>query len=446
MSGSLLIRGASIVSSEGIQKSDIYIEEGCIVEVGDRLSCSAQRTIDAHGLHVFYGVMDPQVHFRESGYESLEERNQLAETIFSGSCSAVKGGVTSFLDMPNTRPVAVTMEAIEQKHRVASQTSLAHYGFFLGASQGYLDELEKKGVVCGIKVFMGSSTGDLLVDDIETLEAVFKRGRRLIAVHAEDNQILTEAKKKYENSYSFDDHRYARPASAALKATQLACRLADKYQRRLHILHMTTKDEVLFLRDYKRSFISAEVCPQHLLCYAPDVYLRQGGYAQMNPPIRDVSHMNELRSGLLDGVIHCIASDHAPHHRDKKSAPYGRVPSGMPGVELIFPLMLDASYRGLFRVEQVAQWMCEMPYSLYGVLGKGWVRPGYDADLVFVDLNKSFRVDDFKVQTQCQWSLFHGESLYGCPEMTIVKGRVVCDSGDIDTSVRGEALRFLGEE
>jgi dihydroorotase len=290
---------------------------------------------------------------------------------------------------------------------------------------------------------MGSSTGNLLVNDVEALDNIFGNGHRLIAVHAEDDGIINAAKEIYKNSNDFGHHPMVRPPEAALKATRLAVELSIKYQRRLHILHLTTSHEVDYLRNHKsKAPISTEVCPQHFLLSAPQIYSKLGAYAQMNPPIRDRSHAEALWQGLKDGIIDCIATDHAPHTHEEKANPFGSAPSGMPGVETSLPLMLDRAHRGFCTIEDVVKWMCEKPVSLYQVKNKGFIREGYDADLVLVDLKKTKTIENGKLFTKVNWSPFNGWTTTGWPLKTIVNGEIVFDDGQIISGIYGKEIQI----
>jgi dihydroorotase len=345
--------------------------------------------------------------------------------------------------MPNTKPSITTINAMKEKKKMAADKCVVNYNFFIGATEDNLDELNGAENVCGIKIFMGSSTGDLLVSDPVALDHIFGNGSRLIAVHAEDDEIINAAKEKYRDSRNFNDHQFVRPPEAALKATQLAVALSIKYQRRLHILHLTTRDEVRFLKQEKnKGPISVEVCPQHFLLNAPQVYENLGSYAQMNPPLRDIEHSRALWQGLTSGIIDCIATDHAPHTHEEKAAAFGHAPSGMPGVETSLPLMLDRVNKGLCSLENVALWMCEKPIELYKVKNKGRIEPGFDADLVLVDMDMIRTIENGKLFTKVNWSPYHGWTTQGWPVRTIVGGKSVYLDGEVNDSIRGSEIQI----
>jgi dihydroorotase len=434
MSTPILIKNARCVSSNGIVQQDVLIKDGKIAHLGQIKDSLAEKLIDGTHLYLLPGALDPQVHFRDPGLTHKED-------LRTGSMAAAAGGVTSFFDMPNTKPSTITIDAMAERKKAAAEKCVVNYNFFIGATNTNLDVLNKVENVPGIKIFMGSSTGDLLVSDTKDLETIFGNGSRLIAVHAEDDEIINAAKEIYKNSTDFNHHQFVRPADAALKATTLAVELSIKYQRRLHILHMTTLDEVRYLEIQKsKAPISAEVCPQHFLLSAPYVYEKLGAYAQMNPPIRDNHHGEALWSGLVRGVIDCIATDHAPHTHAEKAKPFGQAPSGMPGVETSLPMLLDRANRGLCKLEDVVKWMCEKPVELYKVMNKGHIREGYDADLVLVDMAKKRKIENGKLWTKVNWSPFHGWTTQGWPVITFVNGNIVFQDGEIDESVKGREI------
>ncbi len=436
MKAPILIKNARCVSSQGIVQQDVLIEDGKIAQLGQINTELAGEIIDASNLFLLPGVLDPQVHFRDPGLTWKED-------LRTGSMAAAAGGVTSFFDMPNTKPSTITSAAMAERKRGAAEKCVVNYNFFIGATDANLQELNAVKNVPGIKIFMGSSTGDLLVSDVQDLDHIFGHGSRLIAVHAEDDDIINAAREIYKNSKDFNHHQFVRPPDAALKSTTLAVELAIKYQRRLHILHLTTKDEVQYLEIQKgKAPISAEVCPQHFLLSAPFVYKKLGAYAQMNPPIRNMEHGEALWNGLVNGVIDCIATDHAPHTHEEKAQSFGKAPSGMPGVETSLPLMLDRANRGMCTLENVVNWMCEKPVELYQVKNKGFIRDGFDADLVLVDMQKQKMIENGKLFTKVNWSPFNGWTTQGWPVTTIVNGHIVFQDGGIDESVKGQEIQI----
>ncbi|GET38357.1 dihydroorotase [Microseira wollei] len=432
---SLLIRHARILLPDaGYLVGDVLVRSRTIVEVAREVSATADKEIDAKGLTLLPGVIDPQVHFREPGLEHKED-------LFTASCACAKGGVTSFLEMPNTRPLTTTQAALDDKLQRASQKSLVNYGFFIGATAENLPDLVEANPTCGIKIFMGSMHGALLVDRETALEAIFANGKRLIAVHAEDQARINQRRQEFAGISEPAIHSQIQDNQAALNATKLALELSKKYQRRLHILHMSTAEEAELMRRDKPLWVTCEVTPQHLLLNT-DAYEKIGTLAQMNPPLRS-HHDNEvLWQALLDGVIDFIATDHAPHTLEEKAQPYPNSPSGMPGVETSLPLMLTQAMQGKCTVAQVANWMSTAVAKGYGIPKKGAIAVGYDADLVLVDLNNYRPVLREELQTKCGWSPFEGWNLTGWPVYTIVGGQVVYERGKLNTEVRGQALTF----
>jgi dihydroorotase len=436
-SKSLLIRHARIILPNGeAMIGDVLTRDRQIVEVAPEISQTELATeIDAQGLTLLPGVIDPQVHFREPGLEHKED-------LFTASCACAKGGVTSFLEMPNTRPLTTTQQALDDKLERASQKCLVNYGFFVGATAENLPDLLLAKPTPGIKIFMGSMHGQLLVDGETALEAIFAKGSRLIAVHAEDQARINQRRQEFANIHDVAVHSQIQDNQAALLATQLALKLSKKYQRRLHILHLSTAEEAELLRQDKPSWVTAEVTPQHLLLNT-NAYAQIGTLAQMNPPLRSPHDNQVLWQALKDGVIDFIATDHAPHTLEEKAQEYPNTPSGMPGVETSLALMLTAAMEGKCTVPQVVNWMSKAVAVAYGIPNKGAIAPGYDADLVLVDLNTYRPVRREELLTKCGWSPFEGWNLTGWAVTTIVGGEIVYDKGQVNTQVRGQALNFV---
>ena len=432
---SLLIRGARVLLPNGeFLVGDVEICEGKILRVAPSIAAVGDREIMAKGLTLLPGVIDPQVHFREPGLEHKED-------LFTASCACAKGGVTSFLEMPNTRPLTTTQAALDDKLSRAAEKCLVNYGFFIGATAEKLPDLLSANPTPGIKVFMGSMHGQLLVDGEATLEAIFAAGDRLIAVHAEDQARINQRRQEFAGMDDVAVHSQIQDNQAALLATQLALKLSNKYQRRLHILHLSTGEEAELLRQEKPSWVTAEVTPQHLLLNT-SAYEKIGSLAQMNPPLRAPRDNEILWQALLDGVIDFIATDHAPHTLAEKAQDYPNTPSGMPGVETSLPLMLTQAVQGRCTVAQVANWMSAAVAKAYKIPNKGKIAPGFDADLVLVDLDNYRLVVREEMVTKCGWSPFEGWNLTGWPVVTVVGGKVVFEKGKLDTTVRGEALTF----
>lgn len=435
---SLIIRHAQILLPNGeFMLGDVQVQDGAIVQVNSEILSFAESPaieIDADGLTLLPGAIDPQVHFREPGLEYKED-------LFTASCACARGGVTSFLEMPNTRPLTITQATLDDKLQRAAQKSLVNYGFFIGATAEVLPDLLEATPAAGIKIFMGSMHGPLLVDQDELLEKIFSQGTRLIAVHAEDQARIAQRRQQFAGITDPAIHSTIQDNQAALNATQLALRLSQKYQRRLHILHMSTAEEAELLRQNKPAWVTAEVTPQHLLLNT-SAYEKIGTLAQMNPPLRSPHDNEVLWQALLDGVIDFIATDHAPHTLEEKAQTYPNSPSGMPGVETSLALMLTQAKAGRCTVAQVAHWMSTAVANAYGIPNKGAIAPGYDADLVLVDLNTYHPVRREELVTKCKWSPFEGWDLTGWAVYTIVGGKVAYERGTLHTDVRGQALKF----
>lgn len=431
----LLIKNARIAQVDGTTlEGDLLCTNGIIERIDNNIDVDADETLDARGLLLLPGVIDPQVHFREPGKEYKED-------LGSGSRAAVRGGVTSFLEMPNTDPPTISQKALDQKLKLASEKSVANFGFFIGATPNNLDAINQVSPVCGIKIFMGSSTGDLLVKNQKDLDRIFASGNRLIAVHAEDEDRIQSRRKQFKDRTDPAAHSVIRDNQCALEATERALELSTKYERRLHILHLSTQEEVTRLRRDKPAWVTAEVIPNHLLLNVSD-YEKQGALVQMNPPIRERVDNDALWAGLKDGIIDFIATDHAPHTLDEKRQPYPRTPSGMPGVETSLPLMLTQMKQGHCTLADIQKWMCYGPAKAYGIPRKGRIVEGWDADLTLVDLDNVLPVRNEDVFSRAGWSPYAGWQLTGWPQVTVVGGQVVYDHGNIRENIRGQALTF----
>lgn len=432
----LLIRHARILLPDGeFLQGDVQIENRQIVRVAPTISTDAvDQEIDANGLTLLPGAIDPQVHFREPGLEYKED-------LTTATRACARGGITSFLEMPNTKPLTTTQEVLTAKLQLASQKCLVNYGFFIGATAENLPDLQTAHPTPGIKIFMGSMHGALLVDQEAALENIFATGTRLIAVHAEDQNRIRQRRELFAGATDPAVHSQIQDNQAALNATQLALKLSKKYRRRLHILHLSTGEEANLLRQDKPAWVTAEVTPQHLLLNT-DAYATIGTLAQMNPPLRSSLDNQILWQALLDGVIDFIATDHAPHTLEEKAQSYPNTPSGMPGVETSLALMLTQAMQNRCTIAQVSHWMSTAVAQAYGIPQKGSIAPGYDADLILVDLDHYYPVRREDLQTKCGWSPFEGWNLTGWTQMTIVGGQVVYDRGKFYSEVRGQALTF----
>jgi dihydroorotase len=432
----LVIRGGMVVSHDGIAAADIGVRDGRIAAIGDIRVGSAAEEISAAGLHVLPGVIDTQVHFREPG---LEHKEDLA----TGTAAAALGGVTTVFEMPNTKPSTSTAEAIADKVRRARGRAHTDFAFFVGATGDNtldLPRLERLPGCCGVKIFMGASTGDLLVDDDARLGEILRNGTRRVAVHAEDEPRLRERKSIVASGGGAELHPQWRDAESARLATERLLRLARQYGRRVHVLHVTTADEMPLLAQH-RDIATVEVTPQHLTLAAPECYERLGTFAQMNPPIREGRHRDGLWAALRAGIVDVIGSDHAPHTREEKAKPYPNSPSGMPGVQTLVPLMLDHVNAGRLSLLRLMDLTSAGPARIYGIAAKGRIALGYDADFTLVDLKRKQKIEESWLASRCGWSPFTGVTVTGWPIATIVRGQFAMRDGVLQPP-RGAAVRF----
>ncbi|HEX5957292.1 MAG TPA: dihydroorotase [Hyphomicrobiaceae bacterium] len=432
----LLLRGGTVVNHDGRAVRDVGIRGGRIAGLGDLSGAAAAETIEAKGLHILPGVIDTQVHFREPGLTHKED-------LETGSRAAVMGGVTAVFEMPNTKPLTVTAEALADKVAAARQRMFCDFAFYVGGTRETVDEipaLERLPGSAGIKVFMGSSTGDLLVDDEPSLDRIIACISRRAAFHAEDEARLkgrAELRRRGDPS----SHPVWRDPEAALIATERLVRLAEKHGKRVHVLHVSTAQEMAFLASHK-DWASVEVTPHHLTLAAPECYERLGTYAQMNPPVRGVHHRNALWIGLASGVVDVLGSDHAPHTREEKDHAYPHSHSGMTGVQTLVPIMLDHVNAGRLTLERFVDLTSHGPQRLFGIRGKGRIAVGYDADLTIVDLGRRETITNAWVQSRCGWTPYDGVSVQGWPVGTFVRGRRTMWDGEILGSAGGEPVRF----
>ncbi len=433
---SLLIRHATVVLPTGSQKMSVLVEGSKIAALDVALHTKADEVVDAAGLHLIPGVVDSHVHFREPGLTHKED-------LHTASRACAKGGVTTFLEMPNTKPPATTQERLHEKLALAAEKSLVNYGFYIGATPSNVEELSKASRTPGIKIFIGSSTGDLLVDDQEALERIFAETTLPICAHCEDETIVRQNTARLTaggRSLELADHSRIRDNPAAIVSTRRAMDLAFRHNHRFHVLHVSTADECELFTDH-RNLITAEVCPHHLF-FNTDDYARLGSLVQMNPSIKTAADSRRLWQALLEGRIQAIVTDHAPHTLEEKQQPYPKSPSGLPAVENSLALLLNQVSLGLCTLDQVVHWMCDAPARVWDILNKGRITPGYDADLVLVDLNKSMAIQNESQETKCRWSPWHGTTLTGWPVRTWVMGQEVFRDGKINDAIRGQEATF----
>lgn len=440
----LLIKNGTIVNEGSVFKADIFIENETISKIGANLELNADKVIDASGFHVFPGVIDDQVHFREPG---LTHKG----TIGTESKAAIAGGVTSFIEQPNTVPNAVTQEILEEKYQIASQTSFANYSFMMGGTNDNLDELLKTNPrnVAGIKLFLGSSTGNMLVDNEEVLEKIFSSTKMLIAVHCEDEQTirenLTKAKEQFGEDIPVSQHPIIRSAEACYKSSSKAIELAKKTGARLHIFHISTgKETELFRNDIplEEKLITAEVCVHHLY-FSDEDYAEKGNFIKWNPAVKRASDREKIWEALLDDRIDVIATDHAPHTLEEKSQKYLQAPSGGPLVQHSLITMLEFAKKGKLSLEKVAQKMMHNPAILFKIEKRGFVKEGYFADLALVDLNsEAWTVTKENVLAKCGWSPFEGKEFTTKVISTVLNGQLVMENGKISEQPTGKRLLF----
>jgi len=433
----LLIRGASVVNHDGIGLRDIGVTGGRIAALGGLHAADAGEVIDGTGLTVLPGVIDSQVHFREPGNEHKED-------LETGSRAAVLGGVTAVFEMPNTDPLTVTPEALADKLARAKGRMHCDHAFWVGGTRenaADVPELERLPGAAGIKVFMGSSTGDLLLEDDAGVEEILKRTRRRAAFHSEDEMRLRERRgERREGDPS--SHPVWRDAEAALSSTRRLVAIASRHNASIHVLHISTGEEIDFLKDHK-DVASLEVTPQHLT-FSSDDYARLGTRLQMNPPIREARHRTRIWQGLVDGTADILGSDHAPHTLEEKAEPYPASPSGMPGVQTLLPVMLDHVARGRLSLLRLMDMTSAGPARLFGIRGKGRIAVGYDADFSIVDLGRQVTITDAMMGSRAGWTPYDGYEVAGWPVGTIIRGRRVMWEGEVLAPGLGEPVRFSG--
>lgn len=443
---SLLINNVTIVNENSQFKGSVFIENDTIKEIyteKDSINCKADKVIDGNGKILIPGVIDDQVHFREPGLTHKAE-------IYTEAKAAVAGGVTSFMEMPNTIPQATTIELLEKKYQIAKERSLANYSFYLGATNDNIEEIRKVDPknICGIKVFMGSSTGNMLVDKKESLAAIFSESPVLIATHCEDEKTIKENTRIYKEKYGEDlpikYHPIIRSEEACYKSSSFAVELARKYNSRLHILHLSTEKELdLFdsITASKDKKITAEVCVHHLWFSEKD-YDKYGTRIKWNPAIKKEKDRDALLKGVINNKIDVIATDHAPHTDDEKNNTYFKAPSGGPLVQHSLVAMLELYHQNKISLENIVTKMCHAPADIFQVEKRGYIKKGYKADLVLIDLKDSWDVNKENILSKCKWSPFENQTFKSKVTHTIINGNVVFENGKFDESIKGERLTF----
>ncbi|MCO5234192.1 MAG: dihydroorotase [Chitinophagales bacterium] len=440
---SYLLKGGAIVNEGKIFHSDILIENSFISKIDKNISHPTAEEIKLDGLYILPGVIDDQVHFREPGYTHKAN-------IATEAAAAVAGGTTSFMEMPNTNPPALTQELLQNKYNIASQASLANYSFFMGTSNDNLEEVLKTNPqnVCGVKIFMGSSTGNMLVDNEKTLRNLFSKVELLIAAHCEDEKTvkdnLAEALKQYGENIPANQHPIIRSDIGCYKSTSLAFDLAREYNTRFHVLHISTAIETALMSKEKLSKnkrITSEVCVHHLYFSEKD-YAQLGHLIKCNPAIKFESDREAIWEALLDDRLDIIATDHAPHQWDEKQQVYTKAPSGLPLVQHSLVMMLNFVKQGKISLEKVVEKMSHAPAVCFNIEKRGFIREGFKADLAIVDLNNDWKVQKNNILYKCGWSPLEGKTMHSKVIHTFVSGQLAMYNGQLQTSVRGERLTF----
>ena len=438
-----LIKNANIVNEGKIFVSDVLIENKKIKQISDNIDVVADIEIDATNKHLLPGIIDDQVHFREPGLTHKAN-------IYTESKAAIAGGITSFMEMPNTNPQTLTQDLLEEKFKTGEKNSLANFTFFMGVSNNNLEEVLKTDpkTVGAIKIFMGSSTGDMLVDDSNVLEEIFKKSSMLIAVHCEDEDTIQDniknAKEKYGDEVPISEHPNIRSAEACYKSSSMAVELAKKHNTRLHVFHLSTEKEIKLFDNtlpLSEKRITAEVCIHHLW-FDESKYDEKGTLIKWNPSVKKKSDKDALFQALLDDNLDVIATDHAPHTLEEKSNTYFNAPSGGPLVQHALPAMLEFYKMGKISLQKIVEKMCHNPSILFQIKDRGFVKEGHFADLVLVDLDKSWKVTKENILYKCGWSPFEGEIFSSEVTHTFVNGHLVYEYGCFDESKRGKRLEF----
>ena len=432
---SLIIKNGSCYIDGKLTKTDIGLSGNKIKKIG-KIELNSAKVYDATDKAVLPGIIDTQVHFREPGSTD-------AEDLESGSRAAVLGGVTSLFEMPNTNPPTSNLVEFDKKLQAAKNRMHSNYAFYFGATPDNTDQLAKLKDVegcCGVKLFAGSSTGNLLVDKEADIEKVISSSDRIVSIHSEDEDII-KLRKKFIKKGDVHSHPEWRNVECAMSSTRRVVKIAERYNKKIHVLHITTKEEVDFLAMHKKN-VTFETTPQHLTLYAPDCYEKLGSYAQMNPPLRTKEHYDRLWVAIKNNVVDVLGSDHAPHLKENKDKEYPNSPSGMPGVQTIFPVMLNHVNNGKLTLQQLINLMCENPCKIFGIKNKGFTKEGYDADLTIADMNKEVIIKNEMIASKCGWTPFNNYKVKGFPVGTIVNGNLVMSDGKIIMESKGTPLKF----
>ena len=431
----LIIKNGECYINGKLEYKDIAVKDGKIFKIGENLG-DAKEVYDAKEQIVLPGCIDTQTHFREPGSTDTED-------LHSGSRAAIAGGITAVFEMPNTNPPTSNIKEFQRKLDLAKNRMYCNYAFYFGATADNVNQLAKLNDLegcCGIKLFAGSSTGNLLVADEKDIDKVFQNSSKVVAVHSEDEEILNKNKKLIKNG-DVHSHPVWRSEEAAMSSTRRIVRIAERYNKKAHVLHISTKQEIDFLSQHKGN-ITFEITPQHLTIYAPDCYNKLGTYAQMNPPLRDKSHYDKFWYAVKNNLNDTIGSDHAPHLKINKDKDYPNSPSGMPGVQTLLPVMLHHVNDGKLSLKQLINLVCENPIKIFGIKNKGFIKKEYDADFTIVDMNKDIKVQNKNIESKCGWSPFDGFIFKGSPVATIINGKIKMQNGKILGNPEGQPLDF----
>jgi dihydroorotase len=432
---SLIIKNGSCYIDGKLTQTDVGLLDNKIKKIG-KIELNSSKVFDATGKVVLPGIIDTQTHFREPGSTDVED-------LESGSRAAVLGGITSLFEMPNTNPPTSNLLEFDKKLQLAKNRMHSNYAFYFGATPDNIEQLSKLKDVegcCGVKLFAGSSTGKLLVDKEADIEKVISNSDRIVSIHSEDEEILN-LRKKFIKKNNVHSHPEWRNVEVAISSTRRVVKIAERYNKKIHVLHVTTKEEVDFLAMHKKN-VTFEITPQHLTLFAPDCYNELGTYAQMNPPLRTKEHYDRLWVAIKNNIADVLGSDHAPHSKENKDKEYPNTPSGMPGVQTIFPVMLDHVNNGKLTLEQLIKLMCENPCRIFGIKNKGYIKEGYDADLTIADMNKEVTINNEMIASKCGWTPFNNYKVKGFPVGTIVNGVLVMSEGKIIEESKGKPLKF----
>ena len=432
---SLIIKNGTCYIEGKLTQIDIGLSGNKIKKIG-KIELNSSKVYDATDKVVLPGIIDTQVHFREPGSTNSED-------LESGSRAAVLGGVTALFEMPNTNPPTSNLVEFDKKLQAAKNRMHSNYAFYFGATPDNTNQLAQLKDVegcCGVKLFAGSSTGNLLVDKEADIEKVISSSDRIVSIHSEDEDII-KLRKKFIKKGDVHSHAEWRNVEVAMSSTRRVVKIAERYNKKIHVLHVTTREEVDFLAMHKKN-VSFETTPQHLTMYAPDCYDKLGTYAQMNPPLRTKEHYDRLWVAIKNNIVDVLGSDHAPHLKVNKDKEYPNSPSGMPGVQTIFPIMLDHVNNGKLTLQQLMNLMCENPCKIFGIKNKGYLKEGYDADLTIADMNKEVVIKNEMIASKCGWTPFNNHKVKGFPVGTIVNGNLVMSDGKVIVESKGTPLKF----